>query len=110
MATPLIDETPLSAKSLHAKLMSPRAIERVRALHALERLVPSVSDPRAAHELDAFVARGIPYFAPHEADYCQWVEKAVRHWENLQRPGQTHDSSAAQAQSHPEPTLASALG
>jgi hypothetical protein len=71
-----------SPQTLREQLMAPRAIERVHALHALEREIDHASAP-VARELQAFTARGIPYYAPADPAYLQWVNKAVGYWERL---------------------------
>ncbi len=72
-----------TALALREQLMAPRAIERVHAMHALELgLEESRSNP-VANELEAFTARGLPYYAPQDPEYCEWVAKAVDYWERL---------------------------
>ena len=67
-----------TAQALREQLMAPRAIERVHAMHALElELEESRANP-VADELEAFTARGIPYYAPEDPEYCEWVSKAVK--------------------------------
>ncbi len=72
----------LSPDELRQQLMSPRAIERVHALHALEREAGHARAP-VARELKTITARGIPYYAPADPAYLQWVNKAVGYWERL---------------------------
>ena len=72
----------LSTQDLRAQLMAPQAIDRVHALFALECEVDHVDGP-VARELQAFTARGIPYYAPEDPAYRKWVEKAVGYWEKL---------------------------
>jgi hypothetical protein len=76
-----------SAQALRDKLMAASAIDRVHALHALERLCTLAQGPALAQELEAFTARGIPYYAPEEPAYRDWVETAVRYWEGMQASG-----------------------
>lgn len=78
-----------TAQALREQLMAPRAIERVHALHALEREL-EVAPIDVAEELEAFTARGIPYYAPEDPQYREWVSKAVAYWEQL------HADEAAQ--------------
>ena len=75
-----------STEAFREQLMAPSAIERVHALHALESLSATIQGQALAQELEAFTARGIPYYAPHEAAYREWVNTAVRYWESLQAP------------------------
>ncbi|MEY4767028.1 MAG: hypothetical protein RI907_3701 [Pseudomonadota bacterium] len=72
----------LSPQELRAKLMAPKALDRVHALHALEREADH-ADVAFARELHAFTARGIPYYAPEDEAYQQWVDKAVAYWSRL---------------------------
>ena len=69
--------------ALLQQLMSDRAPDRVHALHALERRMASVP-PALAHELEAFVARGIPFYAPDDRAYQAWVARAVALWQRAQ--------------------------
>lgn len=79
-----------TAQALREQLMAPRAIERVHALHALElELEGSRANP-VADELEAFTARGIPYYAPEDPEYREWVAKAVAYWERLHAEPHTH--------------------
>lgn len=73
----------LSPQAFRAQLMAPRAPDRVHALHALEREIAHAEAP-LARELQAFTARGIPYFAPDDAAYLKWVDRAVAYWERTQ--------------------------
>lgn len=79
-----------TAQALREQLMAPRAIERVHAMHALElELEESRANP-VADELEAFTARGIPYYAPEDPEYCEWVSKAVDYWERLHAEPHAH--------------------
>lgn len=79
-----------TAQALRDQLMAPRAIERVHAMHALElELEESRANP-VADELEAFTARGIPFYAPEDPDYCEWVSKAVNYWERLHAEPHAH--------------------
>jgi hypothetical protein len=77
-----------TAQALRDQLMAPRAIERVHALHALERELESAPTGAVAEELEAFTARGIPYYAPDAPQYREWVAKAVSYWEKLHTEGE----------------------
>jgi len=72
-----------TAQALREQLMAPRAIERVHAMHALELELEDARANPVADELEAFTARGIPYYAPEDPDYREWVAKAVAYWEKL---------------------------
>lgn len=74
-----------TAQTLHDQLMAPEPIQRVQALHALEMEL-GVAPHAVAEELEAFAARGIPYYAPQEPAYREWVGKAVGYWEQLHSP------------------------
>ena len=72
----------LSPEELRAQLMAPKALDRVHALHAIERDGHHAAAP-LARELHAFTARGIPYYAPQDEAYLKWVDKAVAYWAQL---------------------------
>jgi hypothetical protein len=72
-----------TAQALRQQLMAPRAIERVHALHALERELQARPDSAVARELSDFTARGVPYFAPEDSHYLAWVDKAVAFLDKL---------------------------
>jgi len=73
----------ITAQTLRAQLMAPEPIQRVHALHALELELGDARHAEVAEELEAFAARGIPYYAPEEPTYREWVGKAVSYWEKL---------------------------
>jgi len=72
-----------NAQALREQLMAPQAIERVHAMHALELELEEAPACPVAAELEAFTARGIPYYAPDDPHYREWVAKAVTYWEKL---------------------------
>jgi len=72
-----------TAQALREQLMAPKAIERVHAMHALELELEESPSSAVAEELEAFTARGIPYYAPEDPEYREWVAKAVAYWERL---------------------------
>ena len=76
-----------TAQSLREQLMAPQAIERVHALHALELALEAAPASPVAAELEAFTARGIPYYAPEDQEYLDWVAKAVSYLEALHTGG-----------------------
>lgn len=78
-----------TAQALREQLMAPKAIERVHGLHTLELELCEAPACAVAEELEAFTARGIPYYAPNDPEYRQWVAKAVSYWEKLHTEVQT---------------------
>ncbi|MGC4060078.1 MAG: hypothetical protein QM749_04175 [Aquabacterium sp.] len=72
-----------TAQALRDQPMAPKAIERVHAMHALELELEESPSSAVAEELEAFTARGIPYYAPEDPEYREWVAKAVSYWEQL---------------------------
>lgn len=79
-----------TAQALRDQLMAPKAIERIHALHALELELEDARSNPVADELEAFTARGIPYYAPEDPDYREWVAKAVSYWEKLHAGEDAH--------------------
>lgn len=77
-----------TAQALREQLMAPKAIERVHAMHALELELEEAPSCAVAEELEAFTARGIPYYAPEDPEYREWVAKAVSYWERLHAEAQ----------------------
>jgi len=77
-----------TAQALREQLMAPKAIERVHAMHALELELEEAPSSAMAEELEAFTARGIPYYAPEDPEYREWVAKAVAYWEMLHAEAQ----------------------
>jgi hypothetical protein len=75
-----------TAQTLRDQLMAPEPIQRVQALHTLELELGEAPHGAVADELEAFAARGIPYYAPEEPTYREWVGKAVGYWEQLHAP------------------------
>ena len=73
----------ITAQALREQLMAPQAIERVHGLRALELELAECPTAALARELEAFTARGIPYYAPQDPGYQAWVAKAVSYCERL---------------------------
>lgn len=73
------------AQTLRDELMAPQPMRRAVALHALELEVDAApGEQRAlAHQAQAFVARGIPFYAPEDTHYRDWVGKVVSYWQRL---------------------------
>ena len=69
-----------TAQALRAQLMAPEPIQRVNAMHALELELDETLQGDVARELEEFAARGIPYYAPEDPHYREWVGKAVGYW------------------------------
>ena len=61
-----------------------RAFDRHTVLHELAQRLERVraAQPLAAR-VRAFVERGVPYFAPADAHYRQWAERAAELWDAL---------------------------
>lgn len=70
-----------TSQELRSELMAPEAIKRVKALYALELEVEKAHEPKLAKDLEAFAARGIPFYSPEDPSYRDWVAKAVKFWE-----------------------------
>lgn len=73
------------SSSLRQRLMAPDPMQRAIGLHAL-----TVEAERSActhrglrQEASKFASRGIPYYAPHDPHFNDWVGKAVSYWERL---------------------------
>jgi hypothetical protein len=97
-----------TSQSLREQLMAPEAIARVHALHALELALEAAPASPVAAELEAFTARGIPYYAPEDQEYLDWVTKAVSYLEALHMAGgKPAARGSASARGATPPTLAS---
>jgi len=68
---------------LRAQLMAPDPMQRVIALHALEVEAEEQGEPRLATQVEAFAARGIPYYMPDAPHYQAWVGRALDYWQRL---------------------------
>jgi hypothetical protein len=80
--------TSFDAHSLRANLMARDPMQRFQALHALELEVGhEAQGPRArfANQVASFAARGVPYYAPNDPHYTDWVARAVGYWEDLHK-------------------------
>ena len=78
-----------SADALRAQLMAPDPMQRFMALHALEVEAEHGGAAKLAGQVEAFAARGVPYYAPQDPHYQAWVGRALAFWERL------HASAAA---------------
>lgn len=72
-----------SSQDLHAELMAPEAMTRVRALHAVEVQADKLGSTALSKAFNDFAARGIPFYSPQDPHYQEWVGKAVGYWEQL---------------------------
>lgn len=71
------------ADLLRAQLMAPDPMQRVMALHSLEVEAEHRKTPKLAVQVEAFAARGIPYYAPNDPHYQAWVGRALDFWQRL---------------------------
>jgi hypothetical protein len=86
LASSVLERPVLDAGTLRAQLMAPQPMQRVYALHELELSPPpgaTAAQVVLADTAAQFAARGIPYYAVDDPDYCAWVDKAVAWWERL---------------------------
>lgn len=86
-----VETAGLDAAALRTQLMAAEPMQRAMALHAIElELTRSHGATRAfAKEVENFTARGIPFYAPQDRHFCDWVARAVAYWEKLQRDAST---------------------
>ena len=73
-------------EALRDQLMARDPMQRVMALHAIEVEAVHCGGPRLAGQVEAFAARGIPYYAPQTADYLAWVSRALDFWARAHAP------------------------
>ena len=68
-----------------SRLLSPREPSARHALlHDLECQLAQVRTPAAlAARVHHFVERGVPYFAPGDAHYRAWAERAAQLWDEV---------------------------
>ena len=59
-----------------------RAFERHTVLHELAERGCGC-DKGLAHKVQAFVERGVPYFAPQDHHYRAWAEQAAKLWDSV---------------------------
>ncbi|MEW6708152.1 MAG: hypothetical protein AB1430_25190 [Pseudomonadota bacterium] len=74
------------ADLLRAQLMAPDPMQRVMALHALEQEAEQGKAAKLAGQVEAFAARGIPYYNPQDPHYQAWVGRALEFWRKLHEP------------------------
>jgi hypothetical protein len=70
-------------EGLRAQLMAPDPMQRVTALHAIEVEAGHAGGARLAGQVEAFAARGIPYYAPQDPHYQAWVDRALAFWRRV---------------------------
>lgn len=73
----------LNLEGLRAQLMARDPMQRFCALHTLEVEAEQGGGGKLAGQVEAFAARGIPYYAPADPHYQAWVERALRYWQQL---------------------------
>lgn len=74
------------AAALRAQLMAADPMQRARALHAIELELRHAAAPASrtfAKEVENFTARGLPFYAPQDRHFREWVARAVSYWERL---------------------------
>ncbi len=71
------------ADVLRAQLMAPDPMQRFMALHTLEVEAEQGKLAKLAGQVEAFAARGVPYYAPNDPHYQAWVGRAVDFWQRL---------------------------
>lgn len=77
------------AQTLRTELMAPQPMRRATALHAVELELEGSAARRALmQQVQSFIARGIPFYAPDDAHYRDWVSRVVTYWQRLGRESQ----------------------
>lgn len=74
------------AVALRAQLMATDPMQRAMALHAIElelRRADAAASRAFAKEVENFTARGVPFYAPQDRHFRDWVSRAVSYWEKL---------------------------
>lgn len=74
------------AAALRAQLMATDPMQRAMALHSIELELKrghAASSRAFAKEVENFTARGIPFYAPQDGHFRDWVSRAVSYWEKL---------------------------
>lgn len=74
------------AAALRAQLMATDPMQRAMALHSIELELDrghSASSRAFTKEVENFTARGIPFYAPQDRHFRDWVSRAVSYWEKL---------------------------
>jgi hypothetical protein len=68
---------------LRDQLMARDPMQRFMALHLLEVQAESGTAAKLAGQVEAFAARGVPYYAPNDPHYQAWVGRALDFWRRL---------------------------
>ncbi|MBA3591610.1 hypothetical protein [Methylibium sp.] len=87
--------------ALRAQLMAADPMQRAMALHTIELELKgghAVPSRAFAKEVENFTARGIPFYAPQDRHFRDWVARAVSYWEKLRSGSAEVMSSAAERQ------------
>ena len=96
----------LDSNPMRERLMAADPMPRAAALHALECELARqahLRGTRIAQAIEAFVARGMPFYSHVDPHYLAWVEQAVQYWDSLQRKPAATPAKAAPA---PKPAVA----
>jgi hypothetical protein len=81
-----VDARVHDSHSLRQRLTAPDPMQRALGLHALEVAVERCAgEGRGAlpQQASRLAARGIPYYAPQDPHFQDWVGKVVSYWERL---------------------------
>ena len=72
---------------IYERLLAPAdPCARHALLHHMELQLMQVARCPGLHaRVHSFVDRGVPYFAPADAHYCEWAARAARLWDELHR-------------------------
>ena len=73
-------------EQLRDQLMAPDPMQRFMALHLLETEAEQGKAAKLAGQVEAFAARGVPYYAPNDPHYQAWVGRALDFWRRLHAP------------------------
>lgn len=83
-ATPRPVAKPSANHPVIARLLAPAAaFSRHVLLHELERELNADAPAALASRVRHFVERGVPYFAPADAHYRAWAERAAALWDEV---------------------------
>jgi hypothetical protein len=80
------------ASALRAQLMAPDPMQRVMGLYTLEMQAEQGGEGRLAGQVEAFTARGIPYYAPNDPHYQAWVSRALEFWLRLHQAAERQEA------------------
>jgi hypothetical protein len=99
-----VDTSGTDATALQTQLMASDPMQRAMGLHAIELELsrrPASASRTFAREVENFTARGIPFYAPQDRHFRDWVARAVSYWQTLRSgsAGQETSRSAGAATS-----------